>query len=288
MLATAKFPVFPGKEHPNPGMKNTACALGFRPFVADSRAATCLLRRMAIVFALFALSGIASAELSETNRARFAAHAQKTLVEAQKRHDQSPTNSAAAWNLASAFFDRAEFSTNDTERATLAEQGIEVSRKALKRDPKSGPLHYYLGLNLGQLARTKSFGALRLLPEMESEFKAAIAADENFSQAAPHRTLGVLYSQAPSWTVGSRSKAAKHLERAVGLAPDFPENRLALAEAYLEWRDKDGLRRELESIQRIWVPAKTNFTGADWESQWLDWTGRRRQLEQDARNMLKP
>lgn len=218
-------------------------------------------------------------ELSPAQRSRFAAHTQKILVVAQKSYEQSPTNTVAAWEFARASFDRAEFATNDTERAALAERGITVCRQALLRDPKSGPLHYYLGLNLAQLARTKMLGALRILNEMEREFKAAIALDEKFDHAGPDHSLGVLYFEAPSiGSIGSRSKARKHLERSAELAPDFPDNRLTLAEAYLKWRDKKPLQRELDALEKIWPAAKTNLTGLDWEHAWLDWQERRDKL----------
>jgi hypothetical protein len=141
-------------------------------------------RRMAIVLcAVRTPTRIASGELSETNRARFAVHAQKVLAEAQKRHEQSPTNSIAAWSLASAFFDRAEFSTNDTERATLAEQGIEVSRKALKRDPRSGPLHYYLGLNLGNWREPSHSELCGYCRKWRANSKLLLRRTKKFSQA---------------------------------------------------------------------------------------------------------
>jgi hypothetical protein len=74
--------------------------------------------------------------------------------------------------------------------------------------------------------------------------------------------------------VGSQSKARKHLERAVELAPDYPENRLNLAEAALKWRDKKLAQRERDALQILWPVAKTNFAGADWDAFWADWQPR--------------
>jgi hypothetical protein len=65
----------------------------------------------------------------------------------------------AAWQFGRACFDLAEFATNNTERASLAEQGIAACRQAMARESNSAPAHYYLGMNLGQLAETK--GAVR-------------------------------------------------------------------------------------------------------------------------------
>ena len=227
-------------------------------------------------------------DLPPAERFKLVAHAQNAFIIAQKRFVTEPTNQVAAWEFARAGFDRAEFSTNDTERAAIAIGCIDACRKLLARDAKSAPGHYYLGMN-GQLARTKLLGALKIVDEMEREFKAAAALDERFDHAGPQRNLGLLYYEAPVFgSVGSRTKACKHLERAAELAPDFPENRLNLAEAYLKWREKKPLRRELDALEKLWPAAKTNFTGADWEAAWLDWTRRDRKLREKSETLLKP
>ncbi|MCX6930190.1 MAG: hypothetical protein NT154_44320 [Verrucomicrobia bacterium] len=59
-----------------------------------------------------------------------------------------------------------------------ADQGIAACRLAIMRETNSAPAHYYLGLNLGQLARTKGLGALKLVDQMEREFNRAHDLDE--------------------------------------------------------------------------------------------------------------
>src|SRR5205085_8577123 len=128
-----------------------------------------------------------------------------------------------------------EFATNSAQRAELADQGIAACRELLAREQNSGPGHYYLGMNLGQLARTKGIGALKIVTQMEREFKAARELDETLDQAGSDRNLGLLYRDAPALgSIGSRSRAKQHLERAVELTPDYPENRLDLIEAFLK------------------------------------------------------
>jgi len=230
-----------------------------------------------------------SAQTNQPSGADMVAYAEKTLQAARARLNQCPTNAEAAWQFGRACFDRAEFATNDTERATLAVTGIAVMRGLVAREPKSAAGHFYLAMNLGQLARTKLLGALKLVDEMEQEFAAARALDEHFEHAGPDRNLGQLYFQAPGWpaSIGSRSKAHKHLERAVALAPDFPENRLNLLEAYCEWGDTKGIRRELKAIAGLWPAAKTNFTGPAWNSDWAAWEKRREELQVLAAKKLK-
>jgi hypothetical protein len=246
-------------------------------------------RVLSLIIGVGILAPVATRGLaSDTNAAqviRLRTQAQEVLVAAQSRYDAEPTNTIVAWQLGRAAFNRGEFATNDTERAALAVQGIGVCRKTLERDPKCAPAHYYLGLNLGQLARTKLLGALPLVGEMERGFKTARALDENFDYAGPDRFLGQLYFQAPGCpaSVGSHSKARKHLERAAELAPDYPENRLNLAEGYVKWRDKKSLQRELDALATLWPAAQTNFTGVEWEAAWLEWQPRYDKLRAKVR-----
>ncbi|MCU0785706.1 MAG: hypothetical protein MUF81_17020 [Verrucomicrobia bacterium] len=236
-----------------------------------------------------ALASAAGADSTNTGKARWVAHAREVYFAAQKRFEAEPTKAVAAWEFARAVFDRAEYATNDTERATLALRGIGACRELLARDPKSAPAHYYLGMNLGQLARTKTLGALKLVDEMEREFKAARALDEYWDYAGPDRNLGLLYRDAPSiGSVGSRSRARQHLLRAAALAPNYPENRLNLGEAAVQWRDPKTAQRELAALEELWATAQTHFTGADWEASWADWNSRRQELQFKAKNLAKP
>src|SRR5436309_13617812 len=125
-------------------------------------------------------------------------------------------------------------------------------------------------MNLGELARTKSIGALRRVRERESEFKQAIELDEKFDLGRPHRSLGLLYLDAPGWptSIGSRAKARMHLRAAVELCPDYPENLLCLLEAYLKWGDKSAVQSQLASTEDTLRWARKALSGEKWESSW--------------------
>lgn len=240
---------------------------------------------LALAASALGAGSASSADTYATPRNQLLNYAQEVFIRAQILYEAEPTNNVAAWQFARAAFYRGEFATNDSERAAIAVQGISAGRKTLERDAKCTPAHYYLGLNLGQLARTKLLGALPLVGEMEGGFKKARQLDEHFDYAGPDRFLGQLYFQAPGWpaSVGSQSKARKHLERAAELAPNYPENRLNLAEAALKWRDKKLAQRELEALEKLWPPAKTNFAGAAWEAFWADWQPRYDKLREHPR-----
>jgi tetratricopeptide (TPR) repeat protein len=231
---------------------------------------------------------LAQQPVARTSENESAARARRIYWEADARHKKEPNKSEAAWQFGRACFDLAEFSTNSTERAAVADQGMAACKQVLARDRNSAVAHYYLGMNIGELAQTRGLSALKLVDQMEKEFELARTLDELLDYAGPDRNLGLLYRDAPSWiSVGSKSKARKHLIRAVELAPFYPENRLNLAEGYIKWSDHNGVRREVKALEEIWPMARTNFVGAAWTSGWGDWEQRLKQLKKKVEEPSK-
>jgi tetratricopeptide (TPR) repeat protein len=212
---------------------------------------------------------------------RHAARAEKLYQETRQRYVTGSNLVAIAWEHGRACFDRAEFARDDRERARLAEEGIAACRQAIGRDPRSAAGHYYLGMNLGQLARTKSLGALKLVREMEQEFKRARELDERFDHGGADRNLGLLYLEAPGWpaSIGSKGKAQRHLRRAVELFPDYPGNRLCWCEALVKWGETEELGREARVVPGVMRQARSRLTGEAWEQSWEEWEEKWRRIE---------
>ncbi len=243
------------------------------------------------VFAIVAAMALAAlVACGQTVRTEvFVARAEKAFAGAWQKF-QSDTNSAdAACEFGRASSELAELATNDTQRAEVARRGIAVCRQLLAKEPDSAPGHYYLAMNLGQLAQADapSLTAYRLVHEVEHEFKTAAALNVRLDYGGPARTLGLLYYQAPGWplSVGSKSKAREWLERAATLAPDYPENQLNLAEAQLKWRERKKLEATLKKLDAIWPVARTNLTGEAWQESWQEWDSRRAALKADYRRI---
>src|SRR5260370_42065230 len=96
-----------------------------------------------------------------------AALTRQEFQHARKEYQSQPQNPEAAWHFARATFDEGDWATNNSERAEIAQQGIAACKQALVNASNSAPLHYYLGLNQGQLARTRSLGAPQLVNQLE-------------------------------------------------------------------------------------------------------------------------
>ncbi len=193
---------------------------------------------------------------------------------AKTNWSQQAPNFTNAWVLARAAFDLAEFATNDTRRAQLAVEGIDAARSALRLNEKCAPAHYYLAMNLGQLARTRLLGALKLVGEMEKHFTLAASLDPLVDHAGPDRNLGTLYREAPGWpaSIGSRAKARTHLRKAIEHAPGFPGNQLALLEAHVDWKETRAAEKLVHQIEQTLTAARQEFAGEEWAWAWEDWS----------------
>lgn len=230
---------------------------------------TCLITPFLLFFPM-------SPAWSQPPTASYYAQIEERFNVARKQFNAAAKDSEAALNFGRASFDWAEVAADNGMREKIAIEGIVACRRLISLEPKAAAGHYYLAMNLGQLARTKTLGALRLVDEMETEFQMARVYDEKFDYAGPDRNLGLLYSEAPGWptSVGNRTKARHHMQRAVLLCPNYPDNSLNLIEAYLRWSDKSGAQREFESFKEFWPIAKKEFAGEQWKMSWVDWEKR--------------
>lgn len=233
------------------------------------------LHPIALILALFGLWGTFEGAAEEMSPALKAEARQAfALAEAEWRTNQA--GFASAWKFAAASFDWAEFAATDSDRETLALQGIAAAQKAIELQPQSPEGHFYLGLNNGQLARTKTIGALKLVKEMERHFKKSIDLDPNFNHAAAHRSLGMLYLDAPGWptSIGSKTKARQHLRKALELAPAHPDNHLTWLEALHSWKETYEFKRALQTYEKNLPKMKHSYSGEQWKATWQDWDRR--------------
>jgi hypothetical protein len=206
--------------------------------------------------------------------------AEEAYKTAKASYQTNVNEDAPALKLASACFDRADLASKDSLRASMAREGIQVCRRWLQRSPNSAAAHYYLGMNLAQMARTKSLGALAIVKEMEKEWLLALALDPHCDYAGADRNLGLLYRDAPGFplSIGSRLKAELHLQHAVELNPEYPENHLNLIETDFKYK-ASAVAGEYEKLRGILPAARKQFSGPEWRSAWEDWEPRLQKIQ---------
>lgn len=220
-----------------------------------------------------ALLALPLAAATTTNFAARAEHDFDSAIESW-RHNRSSATSAV--EVARSAFLFAEFATRDSQREEIARRGMEAAREVISRDPNSSAAHYWLAMNLGQLARTKTLGALPLVKDIARELLHARDLDEHTDYAGPDRSLGLLYRDAPGWptSIGDKGRARAHLLQAAKLHPEFPENQLCLLETYEKWGERDRFDQQLKTTERMINDAHAKFTGDEWAFNWSDWEKR--------------
>ncbi|HUR44269.1 MAG TPA: hypothetical protein VMZ27_00240 [Candidatus Saccharimonadales bacterium] len=221
---------------------------------------------------------IAQDEVSE----KAAKKAEQQYRAAGQQYRSAPDTSENASKFAHAAFEWAEFATKDSERAALADEGIRAARNSIRLSPKGGAGYHYLAMNLGQLARTRKLSALKLVDEMEENFLKAIEIEPKLDYASPHRSLGLLYRDAPGWplSVGSKPKAKLHIRKAVELYPDFPENQLTLLESLIKWGDYKAATNALPQVEKSMKDEQKKFSSPEWDQSWQDWKPRWERLRE--------
>lgn len=215
----------------------------------------------------------------------FAERARAAYDQARAEYQSQMSNPVVAWEFARTCYDLTDRGTNQSQDAAIAQEGITACQRAL-RFTNCAALHYYMGLNLGQLAQYEMLHGLHIVHEMEHEWQLAADLDPHYDFAGPNRSLGLLYRDAPGWplSIGNRDKAEEFLQSAAVLAPDDPENILNLAETYLKWGNTTNARHELQILEALWPKAQKALTGEKWEYDWYDWSKRRG----DLRRKLNP
>jgi tetratricopeptide (TPR) repeat protein len=127
-------------------------------------------------------------------------------------------------------------------------EGIRQGEKAVTINPESGPAHYWLACNLLHAADAeKSVGRAKdALKHLDQAERLSPKLDE----AGPARLRGKVLADMPGLFGGSTSKAIASYRRSLELFPDCITTHLWLAQAYLDAKNTDLARKELE-----WVTA---------------------------------
>jgi tetratricopeptide (TPR) repeat protein len=219
---------------------------------------------------------VATTWADDTRDGVYAERARVAFEQAQAQYRSQMDNPVIAWNFARTCYDWADWATNKVQRATIAREGIAACHQSLLFT-NSTSAHYYLAMNMGQLAQSEGLGALKLVRQMQSEFLIAADLDPATDFGGPERGLGLLCRDAPGWplSIGNRSRARQFLEQAVTLAPNYPENVLNLAESEFMWGQKAEAGKEFAALESLWPSAQKVLTGEKWEQSWDDWSKRR-------------
>ncbi|MFQ5637456.1 MAG: tetratricopeptide repeat protein [bacterium] len=136
------------------------------------------------------------------------------------------------------------------EITDFASRGIALAKKAIKLNSERVEGYYYRAIATGLFAEQHQVQSKDAMKHIRSDAVKAIKIDPTLDHGGPHRLLGALYLRAPGPPagIGSRRRALTHLNKAVALSPDYPENMLFLAEAYQRIGQHSQARDLLERV----------------------------------------
>ena len=141
--------------------------------------------------------------------------------------------------------------SSKNEKYQYYENGRRYGETLAQEQPDRAEGHYWLALNLCGLAEMGGpRRGLKLVPQIIEAMEQALRINPAYEQAGPHRVLGRIYSECPSWplSVGNLDESLKHLSSAVALAPDNSTNHLFLAETLFKLGKKEEAREELKEV----------------------------------------
>ena len=137
------------------------------------------------------------------------------------------------------------------DKLAIFEEGKKYGEKGVELAPDSVHTNLWCAVNMGLYGYEKGISdSLFLVEPMEKYAKKALEIDESFFYGAPHRVLGKLYTEAPAWpmSVGDYNKAIEHLQKALEFGPDYLQNHLFIAEAYIAKWQNDKAKEHLEIV----------------------------------------
>jgi tetratricopeptide (TPR) repeat protein len=188
-----------------------------------------------------------------------AGYAQKAIEGYSSALQADPKSYEAAWKLSKAYWYLGNHSEKN-EKEAIFQKGIDAAKRAIAIDPNSCEGHFWLGVNYGLYGEAHGkLKALGLINPIKDEMKKAMDIQENCECGGPQRVLGRLYSKAPWFKGGSKSKAIESLNESLKLCPNDTQSRMFLVDIYLDDGKKELAIQQLKGILTVetdpgWIP----------------------------------
>ena len=204
------------------------------------------------------------------------ANVEKALGLLHESLNVAPHNTQALWRAARACYwlaERAGHAKDEKKQLEQAEQGITYAKHAIFVDTQSAEGNYYLALNYAMRADASKATGLSLVKPMLEALKRTDELDDELDYGGARRVMGQIYMSAPPWptSVGDVEEAIEQLEDVIEDFPNYPENHLVLAEAYIKTRKYGDARKQLNIVL-------TAQPAPDWAVELPEWQEHAREL----------
>ena len=94
-----------------------------------------------------------------------------------------------------------------------------------------------------------------------------ISLDPTVNEGGPHRALANLYSKLPYILGGDLNRSISHFREAVRLGPQFGENYLGLAEAYIQNENFHLAKETLQALLSIKLNSQEEELMLEWHAE---------------------
>lgn len=188
------------------------------------------------------------------------AAAEKALAKYQEAEKIIGNKYEAYWKISRVMYYIGYFTEEKKEKKKIFQEAVLYANKAVILEPEKPDGHYWQGVNNGKYGETRGvFKSLSLVKPIKAAMNKVIELDRDYEEGGADRVLGRVYYKLPGIAGGSKEKSLEHLLKSKELGPDDALTRVYLAETYLDMKEVDKAREELEFVLNMeddprWVP----------------------------------
>jgi len=159
------------------------------------------------------------------------------------------------------------------ERLKIAQKGIEYGNMCASSEPNNPACYYWRAVNTGQYYQSKVIGYQNGLKSMIKDCDKINKLDPKYEYGGGYRILGLIYTEVPSVAVKKDSirkdidKAYIYLVKSTEIAPNYPENYIALAKTYLEMDDQMQADKNLNKAKKLLTEWKKHPDYKQWKQE---------------------
>lgn len=155
----------------------------------------------------------------------------------------------ALWRISRMMYYVGEHTESKKEKKNTFAQAVYFADRAVEANPEKPDAYYWRGVNNGKVGETRGvLKSLSLVKPIKQDMNKVIEIDRTYEDGGADRVLGRVYYKLPGFAGGSKDKSQEHLEKSKELGPDDATTRIYLAETYMDQKEIEKARAELDYV----------------------------------------
>jgi len=155
----------------------------------------------------------------------------------------------ALWRISRMMYYVGEHTESKKEKKNIFAQAVYFADRAVEANPEKPDAYYWRGVNNGKVGETRGvLKSLSLVKPIKQDMNKVIEIDRTYEDGGADRVLGRVYYKLPGFAGGSKDKSQEHLEKSKELGPDDATTRIYLAETYMDQKEIEKARAELDYV----------------------------------------